>query len=89
MTLEEVKDKVAVKHGFENFEQVRTCLDVGTLTANTAEDILDQVANEYACGLFSLVKDLSNDEIKKSINGFLLFNVITNTTSEIVNNKNQ
>jgi len=46
--LEKIKNEVSAKHGFESFEQVRTCIDVGTLTANTTEDILNEVATEYA-----------------------------------------
>jgi hypothetical protein len=41
-SIEEIKNEVAVKHLFENFEQVRTCIDVGTITANTLEDILNE-----------------------------------------------
>lgn len=46
--LEEILDASAQKELFENFEQVRTCIDIGTITANTLTDIVKDAMQELA-----------------------------------------
>jgi len=49
MNLEQIKNEVAVKHGFENFEQIIDCIYVNSNGAGSImEDIIDEVAAEHA-----------------------------------------
>lgn len=47
-TIEGILDASAKKELFENFEQVRTCVDLGTITANTLTDIVKDAMTKYA-----------------------------------------
>jgi len=47
-TLEQIKYEVAIKHGYENFEQVITDIDLDKLSGNTVEYILNECMQEHA-----------------------------------------
>ena len=48
MKLTEIKENTAIKHGYDNFEQIITACDLDKLSGNTMEDVLNDCMREYA-----------------------------------------
>lgn len=75
--IQQIKDEVAARHGYENFAQISVYIDIDKMIGNQIEDILDDCMKEIAKQTATAQREACYDNYIDSCNDILNTPLVT------------